>query len=668
MKIRTVIFSALASVTVSSTVLAADGEGGAAGAGPEPQAFFQDVTSTAFPDPPCNDPNNPFKSGCYTSFLVVADLDGDGDLDIVFANGGGYYVPDEKNEAGKPVSGKESSVVYLNDGTGAFRDATATSFGGAVSRLRQVAIADVDGDGDMDLYQPGGFGIDDDKLFIQTAPAKFENQALTHLPPGLRSHAGSAHFGDLDNDGDMDLVIGDWGASDPLHTDGNTWVYLNDGKGHFSVQPADSVPPPMPWADGAGPIDIDLADIDGDFDLDILVDHRNGQSQLFLNDGHAKFTDATSGYPKKNGPYTYNVEACDFDEDGDLDLLLDNAGGNITNDEFFGNISQVLVNDGTGKFTDQTKDVIHGEPYADDNAVKCADVNGDGHYDLVVASLALPEKLLLNNGKGHFDFIPSAFPEILDPTLGIDIGDLDGDHKIDVVTGQGEGTPRLDLIYKGTDASVADTTPPKFRGVEMPTALPGAPIVMRMAVTDAYTSETGQEVKSVFLTYRVNGGATLKAPATFVGGDLFRASIPAQAPGSSIEITPTAIDRADLTGTAPTITLSLGTAMPEGGAGGEGPIASDGGAAGAPDTSAGGTIAAGGKGGSGGTGGKGGKGGSAPVEEGGAAGESSPAHVASSDDGCGCSVAGQPASTVPSLLAGLGLAFWGLHRKRRKKA
>ena len=56
----------------------------------------------------------------------------------------------------------------------------------------------------------------------------------------------------------------------------------SDGK----VDPADHG-----W--GRTPIDIDLADIDGDFDLDIIVNHRNGQSRLFLNDGTAHFDDHT---------------------------------------------------------------------------------------------------------------------------------------------------------------------------------------------------------------------------------------------------------------------------------------------------------------------------------------------------------------------------------------
>ena len=672
MKIRTALLSALTTLSLAAPALAqqaggggsggtggSGGSGGTGGVAGAPMAtYFSNKTSTNFPADPCNDPQNPFKLGCYTNFLVISDLDGDGDPDIAFANGGGYYVPDDSDDNGKSVSGVESSVVYFNDGKGAFRDATATSFAGASSRLRQVAIADVDGDGDLDVYQPGGYGLDQDKLFIQTAQATFVDQAAARLPAGLISRAGGAHFGDLDGDGDMDLVVADWGIrprpvrqTAPLPTipasNGNTWVYLNDGTGVFTALPANAVPPPMDSTIGRTPIDIDLADVDGDFDLDILVNHRNGQSRIFLNDGKAKFSDGTMGnYPLKGGPYTYNVEACDFDEDGDLDLLLDNAGP-ATED---GNISQVLVNDGKGKFTDETTTTISGEPYADDNAVKCADINGDGHYDLLVASLTVPEKLLLNDGAGKFAYVEGAFPEVIDPTLGIDVADLDGDGKLDVVTGQGEGLPRSNLLYMGAGLSAKDKTPPKFRAVEVPTGVPGKPTVFRVAVTDSYTSETGEEVKEVYAAYTLNGGReVLKAPGKFVGGDLFRVEIPAQPAGTTIEVTPTAVDHVDLKGASEAFTLTLGTSG-EGGAAGEGsePVAGAAGEVGAGAT--GGSSPSAGAPAEGGEAGEGGSGGSPASKD---------------DDDCSCSTVGRPRSSIP-LLAGLGLAFVALRRKRNR--
>ncbi len=567
-------------------------DGGVDAATPIVSTYFEDTTELNFPTPPCYDPKNPDAEGCYTNFLVVSDLEGDGDMDIVFANGGGYY----------QIGSAEPSVVYLNDGKGGFRDATQSSFGGASSRLRQVAVADVDGDGDKDIYQPGGYGLDLDKLWIQTKPGMFEDKAGTSLPSvmvgldggiatsmlpadagmmttGLRSKAASAHFGDLDGDGDMDLAIGDWqdNRGSPK-TATIVRLYENDGKGVFTALPLSATPEPMPGPkptgfpdaglhpDGgqilpylysAGPLDLDMHDIDGDFDLDLLVIGRNGQSRIFFNEGGFKFSDGTMGYPPKQGPYQYNQELCDIDGDGDLDLMVDNSGGVVKRGAY---IPQVNINDGKGFFSDQTPARIKGEPGGDDNAVKCLDVNGDGNFDLVTATLSYKaEKLMVNKGDGTFDYVPNAFPEVDDPTLGIDAADFDGDGFLDVVTGQGEGEPRIDRVYSGYGMSKKDTTPPKFRAVEKPMARPDAPIVVRLAVSDAYTSETGEHVQSVSVEYEIEGEKKTE-PAVYIGGDLFRAVIPAQPNGTVLKVTPSAVDHGGLIGTATSFELTVGMA------------------------------------------------------------------------------------------------------------
>jgi MYXO-CTERM domain-containing protein len=625
--------------------------------------YFEDVTETMFPAPACGveEEGEEYRLGCYTNFLVIADVDGDEDLDVVMANGGGYY---ERDIA-------EESSLYLNDGEGAYSNVTSSVLGEASSRLRQVAVGDVDGDGDMDIYQPGGYGADADKLFIQTSQGTFADEAVQRLPPFTWSDAGAAHLGDLDNDGDLDLVVADWGAA-PRKSPGNTLVYLNDGEGYFTEQPIDVVPPPMAPEIGTAPIDIDLADIDGDFDLDILVNHRDGQSRIFLNDGEAKFSDGTEGnYPPKVGAYTYNVEACDFDEDGDLDLLLDNAGGYEEFEYDTGEEvvtyrlykAQVLVNDGTGHFTDETAETISGEPAADDNAVKCADVTGDGHYDLIVASLTnIGEKLLINDGSAKFTYEEGGFPGAppaeeggdpeSDPTLGIDVADVDGDGVLDVITGQGEGAPRVDRIYKGNGG--ADVTKPSFRAFETPSATAGEPIAVRFAVTDAYTSETGQHVKDVFLTYQVDGEDEEVAEARFVGGDLFRAVIPPQPAGAKIVIGASATDRVELTSEADPIEITV-LGAPVTGEGGEAGEAGSGGNAGEPSSA-----------------GRGGSAGSATEPEGGEGGEPSGGGTSSKgatgedeDDGCGCSVPGAPSRNYGALSA-LVLAGLALRRRRAR--
>lgn len=655
----------------------------------------------------CADSGDP---GCYTNWFELADIDADGDFDIVMANGGGLFGP----------GNMEAAVVYLNDSKGAFLNATSASFSGAPSQVRQVAIGDIDGDGDLDIYQPGAYGTDDDKLWVQTAPRVFADQAATLLPPATKSRAGSAHFGDLDRDGDLDLVVADWGDAGATSVS-RLILYSNDGHGRFTLIetqkdsptatdhfPATIAATPDVAYYGARPTDLDFVDVDNDFDLDILINHRQGHSRIFLNDGHGYFSDGGANYAAKQGPYANNQEACDLDDDGDLDLLLDNAGKAPDGAAPGMNVTQLLINDGHGVFVDRSATQIVAEPAAQDGAAKCADVDADGHYDIVIGSRThTSEKVLLNDGAGVFTYAADALPQFTDITLGIDLGDLNGDGKLDLVTGQGEGTIssanantlRNNRVYFGL---AADVTPPKFRALETPLATVGAPIVFYVAVSDSTTNQAGQ-MATLTVSYTIKG-LTKQAKVTFAGGDLFRVAIPAQPDGTALSYTLTAVDRAKLSsklskelyvGTPPSTGGSGGNGSTVGGGGGSGnggnpgggsggtlevgvgdeggafssagsggaELVDDGGSAGVPSAGVGGIVDDPTTGGTS-TGGTNAVGGSS---ESGAAGSDEPTTAIgpwNSNDGCSCSL-GQNDSGRGTLGVGLALTLLGLARRRR---
>lgn len=468
--------------------------------------LFTDATPRLGAPQPCFDPKDPGAEGCNSHYALVVDLDGDGLLDILFANGGGYFVP----ATDAPLA------FYRNGGAGAFRENSDRAWPGHRGRHYQVAVGDIDGDGDLDVYAPDGFGLAPDALFVNEGGA-FRDEGAQRI--AASSRASAARFGDLDGDGDLDLVVSDWGEHPPA-SPGTARVYVNDGAGHFSERfgavPADTA------AIGLGPVDVDLLDVDGDFDLDLVIANRVGDSLLFRNDGAGRFVREPS-FPAQPGPYVYGPDACDVDGDGDLDLWLDNRGN--------ASAEQLLINDGAGHFTDETAARVSGDPpITDDNVVRCADVDGDGSFDAVIGAVGTPPRVLLNDGHGRFAAAAGAFPAVTASALGLDLGDLDGDGRLDAVTAAGETPPFLNRLYLGTAAVARDTRPPLVRAIErLRDGTPASAAIVRFAVSDGATSDVGPRLRSATLEI---GDAIV--PAKFVGGDLFRAVVPTTATASAV--------------------------------------------------------------------------------------------------------------------------------------
>jgi MYXO-CTERM domain-containing protein len=462
--------------------------------------------------------------GCWTNYLRVTDLDDDDDLDVVVVNYDGFF------EVGDP----EPLVVFTNNGTGNFTDTSDTTVGGFTGRIRQVAIGDVDGDGDPDMYVPDANG-GADNLFVN------DGGVFTPMDTGISSNAGAARFGDLDDDGDLDLFLADgYNSTDDVHGH----VYLNDGTGAFTELDG-AIPGPT---QGTDPDDVDLLDADGDFDLDILLNNHSGTDELWLNDGAGTFSDATAGLPAFPRGFHYGPAVCDVDGDGDLDAWVDNMGPGYS--------EMLMINDGAGGFTDETEQRVTDNPDADDNGVNCLDVDYDGDFDAVVISLFTPERYLQNDG-GNFVQVDGTFMGAGSSELWGELGDVNGDGRLDLVTGAGESaTP--DRVFLGTDAQAVDTTPPAFRDVE--TAVDSqadTEVIVHFAVTDNAVTDEGPRLNAAFVRVTVDG-STEEVPAWFMGGDLFRAVIPGHPEGTTVELEPCAVDREDNEGCAEAFSYEVG--------------------------------------------------------------------------------------------------------------
>ncbi|HEV7553987.1 MAG TPA: VCBS repeat-containing protein, partial [Kofleriaceae bacterium] len=378
----------------------------------------------------------------WSSKIELADVDGDGLPDILVANGGDYATP------GTP----EPTRVWKNLGNWGVAGAhcseiSAQAVGGFVGLSRMIKVADVNGDGKPDILTGGAYHTQL-RLFLRDGAGWTD--ATAQLPQQMTS-IGDAEFGDVDGDGDLDIVLADWGDADPgdaNYAGGRTRLYLNDGHGNFTEATATQMPDILvAWS-----WDIEFVDVDNDFDLDILVSCKLcDTSYLFTNDGTGHFTNAPDALPHFTNNYEF--EPMDIDGDGYLDLATINDGT--------GGRDHLFHNRGDGTYADETLDRLAADsnPAADDNAAVWLDVDNDGDADLLVASLSGPDRLSLNDGTGHFTLAPNATPDDTPGSLGIAVGDLDGDGRLDIVQSQGE-VAFPDKVQLATTMVAIDTQPP----------------------------------------------------------------------------------------------------------------------------------------------------------------------------------------------------------------
>lgn len=169
-------------------------------------------------------------TGDWTNKVELADIDGDGDVDILFANGGDY------DTAGKPVA----SRVFMNNGAGKFQDATQRVFGKTKALARVIKVADVNGDSAPDVVL-GTTYDSQSRLFLGSSAGGWTDVTQKNFPAADLS-AGDLEFGDVDGDEDLDIVIADWGDGSPLGQGGKVVLWLNNGAGKFT----EAAPAQMP--------------------------------------------------------------------------------------------------------------------------------------------------------------------------------------------------------------------------------------------------------------------------------------------------------------------------------------------------------------------------------------------------------------------------------------
>lgn len=447
----------------------------------------------------------------WTNKVEIADLNADGRPDLLFANGGDYSTP------GAP----EPSQVFFNNGPGQmFREVTADVLGPTPNLARVIKARDLNADGIVDIIIGNTYQTQS-RLFLGTGQGRFSEVTSTHLPATPLS-VGDLEPGDVDGDGDLDLILADWGAGNNMTNDGGrTRLWLNDGKGVFT----DATVAKMPDLRVRFSWDLELADVDNDADLDALVScKRCPGSHLFRNDGNGAFTDDPRALPQYTNNYEF--EPMDLDGDGWLDLVTMNDG-EIVGGNSSSRREHVFRNDGKGRFRDATDAwwpaaTNVGE---DDNMVAFLDYDSDGDADFVVGSLSGPDRLLINNGKGVLSVALDVFNGEATPgTLGIALADLDGDGRMDVVQAQGEHPKAVDeRVFLGRGLAL-DTAAPSVTMVGTKDSSGRSNVYAR--VHDRKSPSLATEWKRVVVEWTTSSGLR-EVPMRWYGENLWRAEWPA---------------------------------------------------------------------------------------------------------------------------------------------
>jgi hypothetical protein len=313
------------------------------------------------------------------------------------------------------------------------------------------AWADYDGDGDIDLFV--GFNGVANRLYRNDAGTLVDAAATAGVADARATRAGA--WGDFDGDGDPDLLLGF--APGPQSV---LKLYRNESGRRFVDVTADA----GVARDSGAVRQLSWIDIDADGDVDLFVAFRDRPNAMFRND-RGKFVDIAADVGLADRRKSVGAVWFDYDEDGDLDLYVANMDGDANG----------LYRNDAGKFTDVAADrgVAWGGRLPNDSTrgtVRpcAADVNGDGHIDIIAANYGR-NGLFFNRGVGKFEDVSAAWGADIDSHFdACALADFDNDGRLDMyvngtVTG---GVSYRDYLLRNTGTRFEDVTPENIKALQ----------------------------------------------------------------------------------------------------------------------------------------------------------------------------------------------------------
>jgi hypothetical protein len=316
------------------------------------------------------------------------------------------------------------------DGSPAFRPADVPGLTDHHASTGGVSWADVDGDGDADLFVTNGFDVSADPEGQPNRLYRNDGGSLVLLSTGPLAESegiSSANtWGDYDGDGDLDVFIAN-------QQDENNLLFRNEGDWEFTR----IVDAPM-VTDGGHSYAATWVDVDNDGHLDLFVANGGmshvGANRLYRNLGDGAFEAITEGELVTVEAATCGIAWGDYDDDRDLDLYVVNTGFAPP-----GNVDALYRNEGDFVFV-KVEDTVLTEEGAPTSGAQWIDVDNDQDLDLSVTKMyGFANQLYLNEG-GRFSRA-SAGDLVLDSgyTYTMNFEDYDNDGDLDAIAGEWGG-------------------------------------------------------------------------------------------------------------------------------------------------------------------------------------------------------------------------------------
>jgi hypothetical protein len=481
--------------------------------------------------------------GLWASSVAAADLNGDGNPDLVVAN----CAPGGSSNC----EGYGSVGVLLAKGDGTFQKIVTYPSGGCDTR--SVTVADVNGDGAIDVVVASASDSNHCTQVVGpgTISVLLGNADGTLQPPVTYSSGGNAAWslavGDVNGDGKPDLIAVNQYDNSTVSTASNVAILLGNGDANFQPPVTHSLP-------SFAATSVAVADVNGDGRPDLLVSLScesssscSGALAVLINKGAGTFQTARTY--ESGGTYADSVSVADVNRDGRPDLLTSNYGSDTAG---------VLLGNGDGTFQSAMTFGAGGGTNSGLTCVEAADVNGDGKPDLIAANYLFGTVgVLLGNGDGTFQ--PAVTYAANESYLSsIAVADLNRDRKPDLAVGGGyfNGSSGTGSVAVFLSNAPFCTAPPVITLSATPTSLwPPNGKMVPVTVTGAIT-HTGCTVRSAAYTVtdeygevQPSGPVTIGPQGTYSFTVLLQASrLGTDLDGRSYKVTVRASNNAGKTG------------------------------------------------------------------------------------------------------------------------